>query len=70
MTQRVAHRISVVRALDSIAPHSGTSGTSAKFGGPMRTTDRDSTTSSDRTALTRTPSTPSSATRTKDATTC
>jgi len=68
--QRGVHRISVVRALDSIAPHSGISGMSAEFGGPIRTTERDSSMLSERTALTMTPRTPSSATRTSDATTC
>jgi len=70
MTHRVAHRISVVRAVESIAPHSGTSGINAEFGGPIRTTESDSSMLSERTALTITPRTPSSARRTSEATIC
>ena len=70
ISHRVSQSASTVREVASSAPHSGVSGISAATGGPVRTTVSDSSMLMDRTVPTSTPSTPSSATSTSEATTC
>ena len=70
MSQRVVHRLSIVRALASNPPHSGGSAIWAKLTIPLMTRLNDSSIVICRVAPTNTPSTPSSASSTSDAMTC